>query len=149
MAVVRLSTVALWAALALNGQSAGELYVRARQAERNGEFAKAYLYYAQAAAAAPNQREYWSLAQSLQTKALIESPLTPKPAREAEAGEDGAALLETISAAELQEARRPLPPARLDATPARKSFDLKGDARELFLEVARAFGLDAVFDGGW
>jgi general secretion pathway protein D len=149
MAVVRLSTVALWAALALNGQSAGELYVRARQAERNGEFAKAYLYYAQAAAVAPGQREYWSLAQSLQTKALIESPPTPKPAREAEAGEDDAALLGTISAAELKEARRPLPPARLEATPARKSFDLKGDAKELFLEVAHAFGLDAVFDGDY
>jgi general secretion pathway protein D len=148
MAVVRLAAVAVWTALALNGQSAGELYVRAKQAERNGEFAKAYLYYAQAAAAAPGQREYWSLAQSLQTKALSESPPAPKPAGTPEAGGD-AALPDIISEAEIREARRPLPPARLDATPGRKSFDLKGDAKTLFLEVARAFGLDAVFDGDY
>ena len=86
MAVVRLAAFMLAAALAVQGQSPGELYVLARQAEKKGEFAKAYLYYAQAAAADPQRREYWSRAQSIQTKALTESPPKPKPASAEEAG---------------------------------------------------------------
>lgn len=149
VAVVRLPAWVLGAALALHGQSAGELYVRARQAEKNGEYAKAYLYYAQAAALAPGEREYWSLAQSIQTKALTESPPVGKPASAPEPDEGGALPADAITEAELQEARRPLPPARLEASLDRKSFDLKGDAKEIFLEVARAYGLDAVFDGDY
>lgn len=45
--------------------------------------------------------------------------------------------------------RRPLPPTALDAPSVRRDFDLRGDARALFEQVARAFGLDCVFDGGY
>ena len=139
----------LAAALAVQGQSAGELYVLARQAEKKGEFAKAYLYYAQAAAVEPQTREYWSRAQSLQTKALTQSPLKPKPASAGEIEDDDPALTGSISEADLREARRPLPPTELQADKSRKSFDLKGDAKTLWLEITKAFGLDAVFDGDY
>ncbi len=139
----------LAAALAVQGQSAGELYVLARQAEKKGEFAKAYLYYAQAAAVEPQTREYWSRAQSLQTKALTESPPKPEPASPGEFADDDPALTGSISEVDLQEARRPLPPTELQAEKLRKSFDLKGDAKTLWLEITKAFGLDAVFDGDY
>ncbi|MDP3001331.1 MAG: type II and III secretion system protein [Bryobacterales bacterium] len=146
---MRLAAFMLAAALAVQGQSAGELYVLARQAEKKGEFAKAYLYYAQAAAAEPLRREYWSRAQSLQTKALTESPPKPAPASAEEIEDDAPALAGSISEADLQEARRPLPPTELQAEKLRKSFDLKGDAKTLWLEITKAFGLDAVFDGDY
>ncbi len=139
----------LMVTLAVQCQSAGELYFLGQRAEKKGEFAKAYLYYAQAAAGDPARKEYWSKAQSVQTKALTESPIAPAQNDAVETGETEASLLGTISEADILEARRPLPPIELQAIPVRKSFDLKGDSKALFLEVTKAFGLDAVFDGDY
>src|SRR5260221_8041967 len=46
-------------------------------------------------------------------------------------------------------ARRPLPPAELSAETRVRDFDLRGDSRQLFVEVAHAYGLDCVFDGDY
>jgi len=149
VAVVRLASGLIAATWLLLAQSPDTLYRQGRQAEKKGEFAKAYLYYAQAAAAEPDRRDYWARVQSLQTKALVESPIAPRPATDKDVEESGTDLAGTISDAEMKEARRPLPPSELQAAPGLKSFDLKGDATTLFLEVAKAFGLDAVFDGDY
>ncbi|MBI4875939.1 MAG: hypothetical protein HY822_14985 [Acidobacteria bacterium] len=146
MGVLRPVVCLLLAAVAVRAQGASELFWLGRQSEKKGEFAKAYLLYAQAAAAEPDRREYWAKAQALQTKAITESP--PEPAAVApQPAEEAASLVGTLSEQDLAEARRPLPPVELKASPERKSFNLKGDAKTIVLEVAHAFALDAVFDG--
>jgi type II secretory pathway component GspD/PulD (secretin) len=57
--------------------------------------------------------------------------------------------LDTVSLEDLVEARKPLPPVELQPAAGRQSFDLTGDARRLFEQVARSFGLDTVFDGDY
>jgi general secretion pathway protein D len=44
------------------------------------------------------------------------------------------------------DARQPLPPTELAATNVRRDFDVTGDGRKVFEDVARAFGLDCIFD---
>ena len=56
---------------------------------------------------------------------------------------------EKATAQDLLDARRPLPPTELAADADSKNFDLRGDARKLFEDVARAFGLDCMFDGDY
>ena len=43
----------------------------------------------------------------------------------------------------------PLPPTELAADADVKNFDLRGDARKLFEDVAHAYGLDCMFDGDY
>jgi hypothetical protein len=42
-----------------------------------------------------------------------------------------------------------LPPATLKGSPEKKSFNLKGDARTVFEQVASAFGIQVVFEAGY
>ncbi len=146
MASVRLAACLLLAASILSPQNPEKLAREGRKAERQKQYAQAYLYYAQAAAADPERPEYWARTQLLQTKALIQSPAITSGVPETLSDADGESLMGTITEADLREARRPLPPAELEGTPGRQSFDLKSDARTLYQKVAKAFGLDVVFD---
>ena len=56
---------------------------------------------------------------------------------------------EVATAQDLRDARRPLPPTELEALPLVKDFDLRGDARKLFEDVAHAYGLDCIFDADY
>ena len=47
------------------------------------------------------------------------------------------------------DARKPLPLSEPEGPSVRKDFDLRGDSRKLFEDVAHAFGLDCVFDGDY
>jgi len=55
-------------------------------------------------------------------------------------------VLGSISESDLEDARKPLPPAELKAKAGKQDFDLKGNSRALFEQVAEAFGLEVVFD---
>ena len=59
------------------------------------------------------------------------------------------AARDTITPAEIAGARTALPPPTLNASPGRQDFDLKGDSKALFEELARAFHLLVVFDGNY
>lgn len=139
------------AGLMLAGGNAAGRYKQARKAEKAGDVVRAFLLYAQAAAMDPEHTEYWARSQALRTQALLESSFMPADLEEADAGElletDVDAVVGSITAKDLDEARRPQPPVELLGAPGVKDFDLKGDARQLYEEVARAFGLDVVFDG--
>lgn len=50
---------------------------------------------------------------------------------------------------DLEDLRRLKPPPRLEAAPGRRTLELKGDARALFRQVAKAFALDCVFDADY
>jgi general secretion pathway protein D len=138
-------------ALAAAASQASNLYKEGRKAERKGEMARAYLLYSQAAALAPEKNAYWLKSQAVRTRAALQS----KIAAPVEAGGADVELPaeseppDPITGRDLSEARKPLPPVELEADPGRKNFDIKAAPRLLFEQVARAFGLDVVFDGDY
>jgi general secretion pathway protein D len=146
---------------------ASKLYKEGRKAEKAGQVARAYLLYAEAAALEPDNRLYWSRSLALQSRAALESkPMPPAvesktaPQLVADAGDLGGdapmtdaapepAALPAATAQDLAEARKPLPPAKLQADPGLKDFNLRANAKSLFETVAHAYGLDCVFDGDY
>jgi general secretion pathway protein D len=138
--------VCLLAAVAatLWAQSARRIAHQARIAEKNGEFSKAFLLYAQAAAANPADPRLWALAQTVRARAMMESRMMP-PAGDL----DEAAPGDPITAEELAESRRPQPPVELEGAPGPHAFDLSGNSREVWEKAASKLGLAIVFDGDY
>ena len=140
----------LVAALAAQGPSANDLYLRGRRAEREGHMAQAYLLYSQAAAMSPQNKTYWQRSLAVRTRAALEAKVTPSVSAlddvAGEADEPPAPPIPDATPADRVEARKLLPPVELEAQPGRQSFDLHGDAKALFEKVAKSFGLDCVFD---
>src|SRR6185369_3946446 len=50
------------------------------------------------------------------------------------------------TAKDYADARKPQPPTELQATPGRKDLDFRGDSKSVYEQVAKAFGLDCIFD---
>ncbi len=140
----------LWAVAAAGADSAPALFRQARRAERRGDIAGAYLKASQAVALAPGVADYWNYSQALRTRALAE--LQPAPAARVEADGDGGSAVPpefVITPEELYEARRLLPPPVLRGREEPRSFRLRENARRLFETVARAYGIDVIFDAGY
>ncbi|MEO8595134.1 MAG: type II and III secretion system protein [Candidatus Solibacter sp.] len=140
----------LAASLAAQGPSANDLYIRGRRAERAGHMAEAYILYAQAAAMSPNNKTYWQRSQAVRTRAALEAKVVP-PVDASASGDDDAEAIAApdipIATPELiAETRKLLPPPELQALPGKQSVDLRGDSKALFEKVAKAFGLDCLFD---
>ncbi|MEX2263064.1 MAG: type II and III secretion system protein [Bryobacteraceae bacterium] len=128
--------------------AASKRFRAGRKAEKSGDVARAYLLYSQAAALDPENRKYWQRSQAVRTRAALQLKLKP-PAAPLPPGELTEEEFQTITETDLAEARAPRPPIRLIPGPVRKDLDLRGDAKALWEEVARAFGLDTVFDGDY
>jgi len=115
----------------------------------------AYLLYSQAAAADPQTPWYWEKSQALRTRAATIArtmpPLDPIPAEAAppEPAAPPEIPLETPTSQDLSEARKPQPPTKLAAKPGMQTFDLKADSKTLWEKLAKAYGLDCVFDGDY
>ena len=126
--------------IAAFGTDAAHLYSQGKAAEKSGHYAQAYALYSQAAALDPNNQNYWFRSQAVRSRAEIETkPIRPNFSPEpAGAG---------ITPKDLSDARKPQSPAELNGSRDPQDFDLQGDARTLFEKVARAYGLDCVFDG--
>ena len=127
---------------------AEQLFHQAQKAEHDGEIVKAYILYAQAAAADPTNIDYWSHAQALRPAASLIEPSPPKPP-EFPSDKIDRTLFGTISSADLEEARKPLPPAQLEAEPGRRDYDLQGDSKVLWEQVAAALHLKVLFDADY
>jgi len=141
-----------WLALAVLaplafGADAARLYAQGRAAEKAGHFDQAYIFYSEAAALDPGNTDYWLRSQSVRSRAALQAK--PLPLKESGALADTKSPTEDATAADLAEARKPQPPTELKADPAPRDFDLQGDSRMLFENVAHAFGLDCVFDGDY
>ncbi len=130
-----------------------ELYVHAKQYEKKGDVVQAYIFYSEAAAADPTNKKYWRKMESLRTRAAMASKVMPSAVSggSAPSAEDGDSEESpedpAPSAKELLEARKPQPPFELNASSERKNLDLRGDSKSLYEQVAKAYGLDVVFDG--
>ncbi|MBV8907039.1 MAG: VCBS repeat-containing protein, partial [Acidobacteriia bacterium] len=127
--------------------TAAQLFALGRRAEKVGHMAEAYLLYTQAAAKDPKNQDYWLRSQAVRPQASLETAPNTLPTPDHPEGLLPAPLhFESITARDLADARKPLPPTELKAQPGTKDFQLRDNARQLFETVAKAFGLDCVFD---
>ncbi len=136
----------LWA----DGPSAWELYQKGRDAEKAGHMAEAYLMYSEAAAMEPGNQNYWVRSQAVRSRAAFEARSKPQPAAAippAGLADIPTPHLDPATFQDLTDARKILPPTELAAQPGMKDFDLRGDFKKLFSDVAKAWGLECVFDG--
>ncbi|MCS7315423.1 MAG: type II and III secretion system protein [Bryobacterales bacterium] len=117
------------------------LYREARKAELEGDEARALLLYSLAAARQPNHPVYWSRARELKARLAAQNA---RPAA-ALAGES----LPALSEADWLEARRLQPPPALELPAGPRDFQLEGDARQQFEQLARACSLELVFDADY
>lgn len=146
---------ALCLAVSAWASQASDLYQKGRKAEKKGQIARAYLLYSEAAALEPENHLYWQRSEALRTRAAMEAKLAPAIAAALPAAatdddaDDPLPASPPVTAADLLEARKPLPPTELKARPGRQDLNLRGDAKSLFQSVARAFELDCVFDGDY
>ena len=124
--------------------NAQKLFLQAQKAERNGELLNAYLWYAQAAGADPQNLTYWQHVESLRPAVSLLNPSPPKPPDVFQPTDH--TLFGTISEQDLNEARRPLPPVLLKAAAGRQDYDLTGDSKELWEQLAAALHLMVLFD---
>jgi general secretion pathway protein D len=135
----------------LREPTAVELYARGRKAEQAGHIAQAFVLYSQAAAMSPKNKTYWQRSQALRTRASIEAKVEPRPSAVEDPSPD---LVEPgfeqefalPTSQDRADARKPLPPMELHAQAGAKDLDLHGDAKSLYEQVARSYGLDCVFD---
>ena len=126
--------------------TAEQLFEKAQKAERSGQLVNAYLLYAEAAAADPNNLMYWQRAQALRPAASLLSVSPPKLPDEIAPEQIDPSLFGRITDQELEQARQPLPPVRLKAAPGRNDFDFSGDSKSLWEQLAAALHLKILFE---
>lgn len=132
--------------------SAWELYEKGRDAEKAGHMAQAYLYYAEAAAKEPRNKTYWERTQAVQTRAALEAKPKPIPSvadLDKEIAQEPDFHFDKPTAEDLAAANEPLPPTELDADKGVRDLDFSGDFKKLFQSVARAYGLECVYDSDY
>jgi hypothetical protein len=133
---------------------ASNYYKQGRKAEREGKMAEAYLLYSKAAALAPKKKVYWLRSQAVRTRAAGQAKFEVPPSSDVASDApveipDDEAASDPVTERDLREARKPLPPTELKASPEPKDFDVKLEPRPLFEAVAKTYGLDVVFDGDY
>jgi len=130
--------------------AARQLAHAAARAERKGDTARAYVLYSQAYALDPSNLDYAVRVKSFENMARTDTDFRRKSEALQKEPKPGAGLDESlfgeVTAREAAEARQPLSPRDLQATPGVQDIDLRGNARTLFEGVAKAYGLLAVFD---
>ncbi len=125
--------------------TAEQLYKDAQKAEHAGETVRAYVLYAEAAAAEPSNLAYWERAQALRPMASLLSVSQSRPAELAPEKVDRT-LFGNITQLDLERSRPLLPPPDLKVVGERQDFNLRGDAKSLWEKLAAAFHLIVVFD---
>jgi general secretion pathway protein D len=135
--------------------TASDIYLRGRRAERAGHMAEAYLLYTQAATMEPKNKTYWQRSQAVRTRAAMEAKVGEAPLPKVdtsaapvdeEAADTPPEPLPVATATDRLETRTLLPPPELKAKAGLQSFDLRGDAKQIFEKVAAAFDLACIFD---
>ncbi|MBL0157551.1 MAG: type II and III secretion system protein [Bryobacterales bacterium] len=126
-------------------ERAATLYKRARQAQEKGDYTNAYIHANQAVALEPGNDTYWAYSQAVRTRGLTGMKIVGK----AEPAEETADLLDDITAADEREVREALPPPILLGAPGIKSFNLRGESKQLFEKVCGEYGLKVIFDADY
>ena len=127
-----------------------KIFEQGRKAERAGQMAEAYLLYSRAAALDPENQFYRIKSEAVQARAALESPPQAPPVNvKTDPTTGDVTVFDSVTAKDLAAERELLPPVKLQAASGRKDFDLHGDAKSLWAQVAHAFALDCVFDGDY
>ncbi len=138
-------------ALCTSSDFADSLYKAGLKAERAGDTLHAYLLYARASALDPTNVSYAAKKTSLRLAATrsMREELGPDPAA-AEFGPSSKIVPDALSARDILDAREKfLPPPQLTLPNETKTFNLKGDARAIFEQVASAYGFQVVFEADY
>ena len=137
--------------------AASQLAHDAAKAARKGDLTKAYLLYSHAYSLDPSNPDYGVRMHSLESLAKLD----PNPKSQPKAGAEKAdatpensegddavdkTIFRELTPQDAADARQPLPPAELTTTVLLEDFDLRGDTRSLYEQVAKKFGLLVVFD---
>lgn len=134
--------------MACRGSDQAEAYFKAAEkAEKAGDTLNAYLLYSRAAALEPRNLVYAAKKASLRlaTNRSFREELGPDPAgvnSETPRGKPGLS-------AEADDGKLLLPPPQLSGSEEKKSFNLKGDAKTIFEQVAGAYGIQVVFEADY
>jgi general secretion pathway protein D len=134
--------------------TAARLAHEARQAEDSGHLVRAYFLYAEAAAREPGnssyrtQRDLLAPIAQLLTKATVEN--APSSSTSPVTASAGAHVSQEspLDRVWKEEPDSPhlQPPPHLEARASVRDFDLRGDDKTLFAQVASAYGIHAIFD---
>ncbi|HZL55592.1 MAG TPA: hypothetical protein VFC21_00835, partial [Bryobacteraceae bacterium] len=125
---------------------------KAARAQKSGHNAEAYIYFSEAAAMQPDNRRYRAKMNLLQTRAAMESRPVARPSPVPEfplADIPPEDVFDSLTEKEMSEARELTDIPTLNAKPGPRSFDLTGEPRALFDQMAQAFGLETVYDGDY
>lgn len=125
---------------------------QARKAERTGRIVEAYLLYSQAIVLDPRNLEYRARAEALRARATLISREKLPPSGVVSEAQPGRARADNILPEATAEPTPPpvaLPLPRLKPFDQKRTLDLRGDARALFLQAGRIFGLEPVFDSDY
>ncbi|HEX4278885.1 MAG TPA: type II and III secretion system protein [Bryobacteraceae bacterium] len=136
-------------------EQAAALAKKAKKAAKASKEADAYLLYSEAAAMEPRNKRLKQKMEALQSRAALQSSPVPAagfadpsalPLAPPLAPQD---VFASSTAAEFARARQPQGPPKLKPKPGTQDFDLNGNARALFDQVAQRFGLETVYDGDY
>jgi general secretion pathway protein D len=159
----------LWLAGAcLAGSRAEDLFHAGEKAEKAGDRLHALMLYSRAAALEPANVQFAARMAALQSAAanLTKEQLEADALGDADAKDladlaeleksdaenadpAGQSPLAFVDVREIMQSRQALSPQRLQGNPGRKDFDITGDARNIFEQVAGAFGLQVVFEADY
>jgi general secretion pathway protein D len=134
-------------------EATAALVKKAKKAAKADKHADAYLLYSEAAAMQPGNKRLKQKMEALQARAALES--SPVLSGQGRGGAsdvptlDPGTIFDSPTAAELARARQLRAPPSLKAKAGTQDFDLTGNARALFDQVAKRFGLEALFDGDY
>jgi hypothetical protein len=138
------------ATLLADEPTAAKLYADGRRAEKAGHMAEAYLLYSKAAAKDPQNVTYWQRSQAVRSRAALQVEPNGLPTPEHPQGvPPELPQFPPVTPKDRADARQPLPPTELKAQPGTQDFDLRAPAQQLFQTVAKAYGLDCVFDSDY
>ncbi len=127
---------------------AEQLAREAAQAEKAGEVVRAYLLWARAALADRKNPIYWARAEALRPIAEAQSTHidTPELETERKTHLPPGGVVGTFTQQDLEDLERMQEPPRLRPVAGKHDFDLKGNAKDLYEQVAKAYGYMVIFD---
>ena len=147
MAISRIGLILLAFGTTLGAEDqAGRLFKAAQRAQRSGDSLQAYQLFTQAAALKPGDVQYTLNRDMLRTWADHATQISLEDDAERAARR---ITVEALSPSEVILGRLALPPAKLQVSTERRSFDLRGTARPLMEQVAAAYGIQLQFEDGY
>jgi hypothetical protein len=124
---------------------AWDVYQQGLAAEKAGRAVEAFALYSQASAMEPKNKTYFEKMRAVQARAAQEGKVLP-PTLARPLPDALPKAYDEITPQDRMDARQPLPPTELTAKSGFAEFDLRGDSRKLFEDVAHKLELECVFE---